>query len=229
MFLRVSDLSKRFDGLAALTAVTFDLPAGKVLGVLGANGSGKSTLLDLLTGLIKPDAGDIVLAGESLLNCRADQVAARKVTRMRQHLSAFDSISAWDYAALGLWPRGRRHYPTSADADKVALALSSLSVWAKRHRALRSLSYFERREADFARCLVSEPRLLLIDELASGLTEPERDFFSRQLGKLGDTSMIVVEHDPDFLRPVAHDVLVLDQGRVIGHGPTSAYFATPPC
>jgi ABC-type branched-subunit amino acid transport system ATPase component len=223
MLLNVQGVTKRFGGVIALDSVSFSLRSGEVLGILGGNGSGKSTLLNVISRTIAPDAGTTELEGKSLHPLKTDQVAKRGVARVWQVLSLVDEMTAWDHVTLGLWSRGRRSSLTRADVCIVGDALADLSVWPVRHSSLKTLSYFQKREADFARCLVSDPKLLLCDELTSGLTSDERELFVGHVQKLKTrgVGVILVEHHPEFIRQVADTVIVLEAGSVSYFGPVA--------
>lgn len=255
--LVVSGLTKRFGGVAAVDDLSFSLDAGEVLAVVGPNGAGKSTLLQLITGLVRPDAGSIRLDGVELVGRSPDQIAALGVARTFQTSRVFPGLSVWDSVRVGLHPAllrgrsGRRLMspltellhalwgPRSfrereRDLDRraeEAMRRFGQRLWGRRFDRADSLSYANRRRLEMARAIASHPRLLLLDEPTAGMNPTETAEFAEVLDQLHRTwphmAVLVVEHKLPFVRQVARRVLVMNQGRRLAEGPPEAVMEDP--
>jgi branched-chain amino acid transport system ATP-binding protein len=231
--LRVDDLGIRFGGLAALAEVSFEVAKGEILGLIGPNGAGKSTVFNVLTGLYRPDSGEVSFAGESLLGLPPHAIARRGIARTFQNTEVFRPLSVVDNVRVGLHSRLR--------GSVVAAALWSPRV-AREERAARerALALLERlgladvadveagalplgrqKRLEMARALAAEPRCLLLDEPAGGLNPTETralmDLIVGLRDQLGLT-VIVVEHDMDLVMGISDRVVVLHYGRKIADG-----------
>jgi branched-chain amino acid transport system ATP-binding protein len=231
--LRVDDLGIRFGGLAALAEVSFEVAKGEILGLIGPNGAGKSTVFNVLTGLYRPDSGEVSFAGESLLGLPPHAIARRGIARTFQNTEVFRPLSVVDNVRVGLHSRLR--------GSVVAAALWSPRV-AREERAARerALALLERlgladvadveagalplgrqKRLEMARALAAEPRCLLLDEPAGGLNPTETralmDLIVGLRDELGLT-VIVVEHDMDLVMGISDRVVVLHYGRKIADG-----------
>jgi branched-chain amino acid transport system ATP-binding protein len=231
--LRVDDLGIRFGGLAALAEVSFEVAKGEILGLIGPNGAGKSTVFNVLTGLYRPDSGEVSFAGESLLGLPPHAIARRGIARTFQNTEAFRPLSVVDNVRVGLHSRLR--------GSVVAAALWSPRV-AREERAARerALALLERlgladvadveagalplgrqKRLEMARALAAEPRCLLLDEPAGGLNPTETralmDLIVGLRDQLGLT-VIVVEHDMDLVMGISDRVVVLHYGRKVADG-----------
>jgi branched-chain amino acid transport system ATP-binding protein len=228
MLLILRNVSKRFGGVSALSDVSFELDRGEALGILGGNGSGKSTLLSVLARAVDPSAGKIEFEGTSLLALRTHQVAAEGIVRIWQLLRRAEGLTVWDYAALAFWSRGRRICLSNSDLKLIRDNLDEVGIADKRQILVEQLSYFDRRKLDYVCCVLSQPKLWLIDELTSGLTDSERTFFKHRLLclKQQGIALIVVEHHAEFLRSVADRILVLGSGTVQYCGAAAQYFGS---
>ena len=231
--LRVDDLGIRFGGLAALAEVSFEVAKGEILGLIGPNGAGKSTVFNVLTGLYRPDSGEVSFAGESLLGLPPHAIARRGIARTFQNTEVFRPLSVVDNVRVGLHSRLR--------GSVVAAALWAPRV-AREERAARerALALLERlgladvadveagalplgrqKRLEMARALAAEPRCLLLDEPAGGLNPTETralmDLIVGLRDQLGLT-VIVVEHDMDLVMGISDRVVVLHYGRKIADG-----------
>ncbi len=225
-------LGKRFGGLQAVADVDLDVHAGEILGVIGPNGAGKSTTFSMIAGALPPTNGTLVFGGESLLGLPTHAFAVRGIMRTFQHNKPFASMSVRDNVMVGmhtrlsgaLWRvllgvRGALH--TELDAAQRADALIEfvgLGDW--RDADVATLSFGQGRLLEIARGLAAEPRLMLFDEPAAGLTPAECDRLSniiRQIAQRG-IAVLLIEHDMRFLMALADQVVVLNFGRKIAQG-----------
>lgn len=230
--LRAEGISKAFGGNQALSDVSIDAAPGAVTAIIGPNGSGKTTLLNMISGFYRADSGSITLDGEPIQGLASFRVARGGVSRTFQtpnvpaHLTVIEAVEAGRYAAdrAGILPsvlrlprywRARR--ADRRDAER-ALALVGLSE--QRHQLAASLPLGNRRLLEVARGLVSSPKVLLLDEVASGLDEDELEMLEELVIRLRDAGMtvILVEHNFQLVLRIASDIYVLAQGAVVAHG-----------
>ena len=233
--VKIDALLKDFGGVHALAGVTADFAPGKVTGVIGANGSGKTTLLNLISGMYAPSGGEIKLDGGSIVGSRTDGLARLGVARTFQTPIIPSGLSALDVARSGRYTHVRvgmlasvirsRKWRSVEGADRLS-GLSALTAVGLSHLAnenASSLSLGSRRVLEVARSLVSQPRLILLDEPAAGLGSEERSNLGhmiRAMARLGAT-VVLVEHNVSFVFDVAEDIVVLDRGKVIARGSPS--------
>lgn len=227
----MSDVTVRFGGLTALSAVSLAARPREVLGVIGPNGAGKTTLFNVACGFVRPDEGSISWRGERLARLRPHDLAGHGIARTLQGLGLFDRmtvldnvlVGADDVAAAGFWSGllGLRR-STRDEArlrDRALAALDELGVASYAARYPASLPYAIRKKVALARALVAEPELLLLDEPASGLSDDEMADLGQRLRGLADRmAVMLVEHHMDLVMSVCDRLVVLDFGRVIATG-----------
>jgi branched-chain amino acid transport system permease protein len=243
--LVVHGLQKSFGGVLALDGVSLELAPGEILGVIGPNGSGKTTLINLLSGLEPPQAGAIALDGQRVEGAAPHVVARHGVARSFQNLALPGELSARDNVAAGCSAQAFGTRPAPALAAAV-LAMGEDPALRRAHAAASAalartgaddvadiacgtLPPGRRRLVEVARALVRQPRLLLLDEPAAGLTEAERAQLAEVLREAAasGTAILVVEHALGFLLPLAHRVICLDRGRIAAHGTPAELRADP--
>jgi branched-chain amino acid transport system ATP-binding protein len=240
--LRVEGLTVRFGGVTALDGVTFDVGAGQICGLIGPNGAGKTTLFDCVSRLTRPQQGHIRLQGRDLLTLEAHEVAALGIARTFQHLGLFGSLSVrenvmlagqhadrtrFGAAALNLPLVGRQERALRRRADEVLerLGLAHLAA----HPAA-GLPYGTLKRIELARALGAAPKLLLLDEPASGLSHGEVDELAELIGAVqrdGDLTLLLVEHHMGMVMRMCHKVVVLDFGCKIAEGTPAAVREDP--
>jgi branched-chain amino acid transport system ATP-binding protein len=210
--LSLEHVTRRFGGVVAVDDVTLDVGEGEIVGLIGPNGAGKTTLFNLITRLYKPDAGEILFDGESLLGTPPHKVVRRGIARTFQNVELFGSMTVLEHVLVGRHARHGR----SARELLAYVALSPLA-----HRQAVQLSYGTRKRVELARALAAGPRLLLLDEPAGGLNHEEVE----QLGDLilnlrqdFELTLLLVEHHMGLVMSVADRVHVLDFGRLIASG-----------
>lgn len=228
--LRVDGLVKRFGGLTAVNGVGFDLAAGQILGVIGPNGAGKSTLFNLLTGVLKPNEGTIILAGQRMEERPQAAFARLGVARTFQHVMLRGDMSVLENVAVGAHLRGK-HGVFSAlvglDRQEEAAIFANARRQIERvglgehlHTPAGSLALGQQRILEIARALAADPVLLLLDEPAAGLRYHEKqklDEVLRQLRAEGMT-ILIVEHDMEFVMNLVDRLVVVDFGQKIAEG-----------
>jgi len=228
--LTVSDVTVRFDGLVALDGVSFSIPAGMVCGLIGPNGAGKTTLFNCISGLVRPETGALRLAEENLLERPAHRLPELGIARTFQHLGLLSELTVLENVLLGAREqRGvdllravvRRGAADQSAARRARAILERLGLHGIAHRHPSELPLGTLKRVELARALLGEPRLLLLDEPANGLTHQEVDELAQTLLRVRDEqelTVLVVEHHMGLVRTIADHVVVLDFGRVIARG-----------
>jgi branched-chain amino acid transport system ATP-binding protein len=229
--LELRSVSRRFGGVAALSDVSFSLPTGAVVGLIGPNGSGKTTLMNVISGVDAPTEGAVLLDGAPVHGLPANILARRGIARTFQHIRLIPDLTAAQNITLAMQapsagaldillrlPRLRR-----IELDRHARAVELLrKVGAVQYAETLAgdLPYGDRRRVEIARALASEPRLLLLDEPAAGMTHGERASLRDLIAGLPDVgvAVLLVEHDMDLMMSVCDEIHVLNQGSSIASG-----------
>ncbi|MCB1001393.1 MAG: ATP-binding cassette domain-containing protein [Ilumatobacteraceae bacterium] len=222
--ISIAELSVDFGGVRPIDGLTVDLDA-MVHGVIGPNGAGKTTLLNVVSGFTPPSGGSIVIDSIDVFELSADQRARWGMRRTFQteqlvdRLSVFDNVLVMAETSL---PRPARHDASMAAIEFVGLPSASV--------AAGSLNSLERRLAELARALVGGPKVVLMDEPASGLVGHETEQFGALVQRIPvelGAQVVLVEHDLDLVSTVCERVAVLDFGRLLAQGPTATVLAEP--
>lgn len=235
--LRVDSVSRSFGGVAAVHDVSFELDEGEILGLVGPNGSGKTTLLNLITGIYAPDSGLVALKGKRISGKLPHQIARQGIGRTYQTPRLFDSLTVGENLVIAAggpdsarqvfrwWLRSR----ASVD-PRITSILRDAGLIQLADRKAGELAYGHRKRVDFLRCLTRYPHMILLDEPVAGLNSSEKLGFVKLLQKARqefDLSMIVVDHDIDFIRSVSTRLVVLSSGSVVCAGDVAEVLANP--
>jgi ABC-type branched-subunit amino acid transport system ATPase component/ABC-type branched-subunit amino acid transport system permease subunit len=231
--LAVEAVSKHFGGLIAVNAVSFEIRAGEIIGLIGPNGAGKSTLFDLLTGLSVPNGGKLRFLGEDIVKLGPRQLSQRGMARSFQHVKLRPRMTLLDNVALGAHGRGRSGFlkgalklgraEERAIRAEAARQLARVGLGGKPHERAGSLPLGEQRLLEVARALAADPALILLDEPAAGLRSKEKQALAtlvKGLRREGVTVMLV-EHDMDFVMNLVDRIIVMDFGIKIAEGKPS--------
>lgn len=227
--LEVRELTCRFGGVVALDRVSFDVERDEIVGLIGPNGAGKTTAFNVISRLVPPEAGDVLLDGGSLLATPPHRVIRRGVARTFQNLEIFRPLTVLENVLVGAHARrGRRG---EAHERRRALALlERLGLGQVAHRVAGALPYGTLKRVEIARALASDPVLLLLDEPAGGLSHEEVGRLStviRDLKRDFGVTILLVEHHMGLVMSVSDRVHVLDFGRVIASGTPADVQADP--
>jgi branched-chain amino acid transport system ATP-binding protein len=238
--LEVRDVTVRFGGLTALDAVSLTAVPRQVTGIIGPNGAGKTTLLNVLCGFVRPDSGGVSLGGTSLTGLPPHRLASLGVARTLQGVGLFRGLTVLENVMTGATGQARTGFWSAllglarSDRDERALrqrslaALDRVGVADQADRRPDQLAYGLRKRVALARALVTGPRVLLLDEPASGLSEAELPELGDLITDLAeDASVVVVEHRMDLMMSVCQAIAVLDFGKLIAHGTPEAVQADP--
>ncbi|KGJ14617.1 urea ABC transporter ATP-binding protein UrtD [Paracoccus sanguinis] len=224
--LEVSGVSKTFDGFRAINGLSFAIGPAELRAIIGPNGAGKTTFMDIVTGKTRPDTGD-VLWGErsiSLVGMSEARIARAGIGRKFQRPTVFEDQSVAENLTLALKAaRGPlavlRWRSTPASRARVAALAAEVGLGDQLHRKAGELSHGQKQWLEIGMLLASEPRLLLVDEPAAGMTLAEREATTALLRRLAETrAVVVVEHDMEFVRRLDCKVTVLHQGAVLAEG-----------
>jgi branched-chain amino acid transport system ATP-binding protein/urea transport system ATP-binding protein len=220
--LTTSDLSMRFGGVIAVDQVNFAVKTGELRCLIGPNGAGKSTFFKCLTGQLKPTAGSVLFAGQELSGQTTHDIVRLGIGIKTQVPNLFDGLAARENIALSA--RRSNYQKRSEEITDEILELIAITGLA--NREVGHLAHGERQLVELAMVLAGRPRLVLLDEPAAGMTADERGRLAEVLRQLaGDMSLIVVEHDMQFIRDIATEITVLHRGRVFIEGDVAAIMA----
>jgi ABC-type branched-subunit amino acid transport system ATPase component len=234
--LRIERVSKSFGGLQCIKDLDVDVHEGEIVSVIGPNGAGKTTLFNLVTGMYRPDSGDIRLDGESIVGLSPHKITRRGVARTFQTLRLFLNMSVKENVMAATYggtraslvesilrlPRARRE-----ERESNELAEEKLSFFGQRLMGYRwnqpaySLSYANRRRLEIARATATKPRILLLDEPAAGMNPVETHEITELIAQLreeGGYTILVIEHDMHVVEGISDRVVALDHGEKIAEG-----------
>jgi urea transport system ATP-binding protein len=227
VLLTVEDVTKTYDGFRAINNLTFYLDEGELRIVIGPNGAGKSTFFDLITGRAKPDVGKIEFDSDDLTLLNEYAINRLGIGRKFQTPSVYLQLTVWDNLRLSLkgsrsvWSSLTRRVP-SEQADRIEDILKLIRLDAKAQLPAGQLAHGEKQWLEIGMLLAQDPKLLLVDEPAAGMTDEETHRTGELLVSLaGKHSLIIVEHDMTFVRQIASQnrtVTVLHQGSLLCEG-----------
>ncbi|MDA0262985.1 MAG: urea ABC transporter ATP-binding protein UrtD [Chloroflexi bacterium] len=222
--LSVSDVTISFDGFTVLDNLGFFINRGEMRFLIGPNGAGKTTLLDVITGKSKPDRGIVTFDGEVNLSRRSEHAVVKLgISRKFQAPTVFNSLSILQNLETSVRFRNRVigmfRSLSATQSQIVQQTLELIGFEGRAHRNAGVLSHGERQWLEIGMLLVQEPKLLLLDEPVAGMTRRERDRTGELLQEIArERSVLVVEHDMEFVRRFAKTVTVLHQGKVLSEG-----------
>ena len=231
--LDVRGLSRAFGGVVALNGVDLVVPRGAVIGLIGPNGAGKTTFFNVVTGLVRPDAGTITFEGAPLRGLRANAIVTRGIARTFQSIRLFpemtvlDNVLVGEHCRLAATVAGAVLRPPSIVAEETRARtrardlLAFLGLGGKDDDLARNLPYGDQRRLEIARALATEPRLLLLDEPTAGMNPRETESLTALIGLLRrelGLSVLLIEHDMGVVMGVSDRITVLDYGTRIAEG-----------
>ena len=206
--------------------IDLELPAGVRYALIGPNGAGKTTLINLITGMLEPDAGRILLGAEDLTALKPDARVKRGLARTFQINTLFPQLSALESVALAVlerdghahnWWRGLPRFGSAL--DEAQAILNSLKLQNQGNRLTRELAYGQQRLLEIALALATRPRVLLLDEPAAGVPRDESaELFAAIAGLSGELTILFIEHDMDVVFRFASRILVMVGGRILVEG-----------
>lgn len=243
--LSATGLTMRFGGLTALDALDLSVTAGEILGLLGPNGSGKTTFFNVVTGLYKASAGSVLLDGLDISGKPPQQVYHAGVTRTFQRSRLSLTMSVFDNVAIGntqhiergllanLFVRNtfRQEYDRTVTLVASLLGTFNAALAQKMWEPAGNLTMIDRRRVELCRALISQPRLLLLDEPSAGMTHDETaelmDDILQVRGRLGKFTIIIIEHEMNVIQRITDRCVVLNYGKKIADGTYAQITADP--
>ena len=240
--LNVQDISLRFGGVTAIDDVGFDVQSGELFAIIGPNGAGKTSIFNTISQVYRPQEGDIVFEGESLMGKRPDSVARLGVARTFQNIELFPQMNvidnlltgrhirmkkSWLAGAIWMGPAKREEMENRRRVEDI-IDLLEIEAWRKHPVAL--LPYGFQKRVELGRALAMEPKLLLLDEPVAGMNLEETEDMARfilDIKRELNITMIMVEHDMGLVMDIADRVMVLDFGQRIALGTPSEVQANP--
>lgn len=235
--LSVQDLTMRFGGLLAVDAVSFEVQPHQVFAIIGPNGAGKTTVFNCISGFYKPTAGQITLENTPIHGMPSHKVAQKGVVRTFQNVRLFKQLTVLEnllvaqhqqlntslLGGLLKTPAYRRSEAQAQEAAAKWLDFMDLRAYANREAG--NLAYGHQRRLEIARCMITQPRLLLLDEPAAGLNPQEKkelqvliDTLRRDMG----VAVLLIEHDMSLVMGISDEILVMEYGKPIAMGTPSA-------
>ena len=231
--LEVRRVTKRFGGLLALDRVSLVLEQGMIASLIGPNGAGKTTLFHILTGIYRPDQGEIRFEDRSLIGLSPDQITAAGIGRTFQNIRLFSHMSVLENVLVGMHPRmdqrlwdillrTQRFNFREREAEDRAMELIRLAgLQGREGEWAHYLSYGDQRRLEIARALASKPKLLLLDEPTAGMNTSEARslmaLLRRLIGEYVQT-ILLIEHNMRVVMGISDQVTVLDYGEKIAEG-----------
>jgi branched-chain amino acid transport system ATP-binding protein len=242
VLLQVKNLSKHFSGLAALDDVSLHVREGEILAIVGPNGAGKSVLFGLLSGLLRPTSGQIYLRGEEITGLKPHQIARKGIGRTFQTTSLFDQLRVFDNLAIGyrlrtgggFWSTLLHSRRWQEDQNRtytmVMETLNFIGLAEKAWHFVSTLSQAEQKRLSIGLALISQPKIILLDEPTSALiledTDQITDLIKKIYGLKGIT-VCLIEHKMRLVMDLAQRIIVLNFGRVIAEGTPEEISSNP--
>jgi branched-chain amino acid transport system ATP-binding protein len=219
--LEVSGVTNQIGGLMAVNQVNLKVEEGKIVGLVGPNGAGKTTLLNIISGLSRPTQGRVTFQGENITGWKPEQICRKGIAKTFQHAHLFPELTANESVMVGAI-FGNSHPVSLDEGRKIAENLLDFVgvVKEKQEMLIRNLNAVELKRVQLARALASKPKLLLLDELTTGLTPKESNEAIELIRKIRDdgVSILIIEHVMRVITGVSDKIVVLDHGEKIAEG-----------
>jgi branched-chain amino acid transport system ATP-binding protein len=231
--LQTTNVVKRFGGLTAVNKITFSVDEGRIVSIIGPNGAGKTTFFNSLTGIYKPEEGEILFKGQSLIGLRPDQVSARGMSRTFQNIRLFGSMSVIENILVGMHNqlhqnafdtlfRTNKFKEEEAEAEAKADALMEyVGLRNVGNELAKNLPYGGQRRIEIARALAANPTLLLLDEPTAGMNPNETADAIKLFRRIRDergVTILLIEHDMRVVMGISEHISVMDYGEKIAEG-----------
>ena len=231
--LEIIDLCKNFGGVVAAENINIEVNEHEIYGIIGPNGAGKTTLFNMISGLFLPTSGDIRYYGQSIVGKRADEIGVLGIARTFQNIRLFKSLSLLDNLLIAcqknikynmLHASLRSKNFKQQEAEKVKLcedALRQIDLYDSRNMISSKLPYGMQRRLEIMRALVTDPKILLLDEPAAGMNPYETKDLMELITKVQDLfnlTVLLIEHDMSLVMGICQRIYVLDYGKIIAQG-----------
>ena len=222
--LFVENLSVSFDGFKAVDIPQYGIEHGELRVIIGPNGAGKTTFCDLVSGKTNPSSGRVYFDGKEITQMEESDIALSGIGRKFQTPTVFDSLNTYENLLLALpgnqgWKNNLLRPESREEVEKIDEILEKVSLIDQRQMPAKSLSHGQRQWLAISALIISKPKLLLVDEPAAGLTDLETEQTADLLLELAqEHTIVVIEHDMDFVRRLGKTVTVLNEGKVLAEG-----------
>ncbi len=230
---RVEDLSVSFDGFRAVDNLCLSVAKNELRVIIGPNGAGKTTLLDMICGKTRPTEGKVIFDGEVVSGLPEYQIVKKGIGRKFQTPSVYEDLSVFENFEISM-PDAQGVLDSlffkrdEAIRERVSRAAAEVFLADQLHRKAGTLSHGQKQWLEIGMLLIQEPRLLLLDEPVAGMSPREREATAELLTRVANgRSVIVIEHDMDFVKRIAHKVTVLHQGRLLAEGSADEIQSNP--
>ena len=222
--LQTKNLTKNFDGVRAVDALSVSIPKGEITGIIGPNGSGKTTLINLLTGILSADDGVVFVSGVKLEKIRPDMISFYGITRTFQTIRLFEQMTVLDNILVMMTKRNifsalfEKH--TGYHLKRAEDILTRVGLWGKREQLAVNLSYGQRKLLEIARALATGVQVFLLDEPFAGLFPEMRKIVASIIRELREEekTVVLIEHNIDLIRELCDYLIALDGGRLLAEG-----------
>jgi branched-chain amino acid transport system ATP-binding protein len=230
--LQVTNLRKEFEGLMAVFDVSFEVAPGEILAIIGPNGAGKTTVFNLISGVLPPTGGTVRLQGRKLNGLKPHAISRLGMARTFQNVRLFGNMTVLENVMVGR--HGQTKYGVLSAAfrlpharkeerairDRALAELARVGLEAKADDNALSLPFGQQRLLEIARAMATDPRLILLDEPGAGLNRPEKEGLDELVRSIrdGGVTVLLVEHDVQFVMSIADRIVVLDYGQKIAEG-----------
>jgi branched-chain amino acid transport system ATP-binding protein len=240
--VNIESLSKNFGGLQALNGLDLSIEAGMIAGLIGPNGAGKTTLFNILTGVYRPDGGDVIFRDRNIKGLKSHHITALGIARTFQNIRLFNHMTALENILVGRHARLRRGVlgailrdRQTMDEEKEAFLkademLSFVGLDGKGDILAMNLPYGDQRKLEIGRALATEPSLLLLDEPTAGMNPQETSGLTRLVQRIRselEVTVLLIEHDMRVVMGISDRVTVLDYGVKISEGSPRAVQRDP--
>ena len=224
--LQVKSLMKSFDGFKAVNNANLDVQKGEIVAVIGPNGAGKTTLFNLISGVLKPDSGQVLFEGEDITGLAPHEICRKRISRSFQVVNVFNRLTIFENTQISILSRERRTWnlftPSSTLAiDETNELLKSVGLFEKKDRISGALSHGDRKVLEIAMALGGRPEFLILDEPTAGMSPEETsrciDLIQRLREKFGLT-ILFCEHDMEIVFGIANRIMVMVRGATIVQG-----------
>jgi branched-chain amino acid transport system ATP-binding protein len=234
--LQLTGVTKTFGGIHALSEMVCEVPEGKIVGVIGPNGAGKTTLFNTITGAYRADAGEVMLNGTAVTQWPSYRIVREGIARTFQNIRLFGSMTVWEHLLVAqphseawwrrLLPISWANPAAQARAEEV---MTFFGLTELRDRNAKSLPYGIQRKVEMARAVTARPKLLLLDEPVAGMNHDEAEEIRELMIRLRDTGLtiLLIEHDMNFVMRLCDYLYVLDFGVLIAEGKPEDVRANP--